>query len=132
MESYDLKEIMSGDDENSLWVSLGFSSEMAELDVVYIVCGKSINEQDCNTDMDGIYLERYDQAYSGYKGADTIQVSDFLIQVDLNSKGQKDLDFQGTVSFRIPTELKGLSNAVDIFKKMSQYECGQIIKVTKD
>ncbi len=131
MESYDLKEIMSRDDENSLWVSLGFSSEMEELDVLFIVCGKSIDEQDENNEMDGIYLERYDQENSGYKLADSIKVSNSKIQVDLNPKGQKELNFKDIVTFQVPVKLDGFSNAINIFEKMTLYKSGEIVRVAE-
>ena len=131
METYDLKEIMSGDDEDCLWVTLGFSSDLEELDVLHIVCGKWIDPQGRKTGMDGIYLERFDQAYSGYKGADSIGVSPSIIKIGLNRKGKKALGFKGAVTFRVPKKLKGLSKALKVFAKMSGYDCGRIIEIAQ-
>ena len=131
MELYDLKEIMSGEDEHCLWVTLGFSSDLEGLDVLHIVCGKSVEDQDLENGTDGIYLERFDQAYSGYKGADSIRVSPSEITVELNSEGQKELDFKGAVSFRVTEGLKGSGDAYLILAKMLRYAYGQIVELAQ-
>ena len=122
---------MSGDDQDCLWVTLGFSSELRELDVLHVVCARSVDAQDRKTGMDGIYLERFDQAFSGYKGADYIRVCPRVIEIGLNAKGQAALGFNGPVTLRIPERLKGLSDALMVFAKMHHCECGRIVETAR-
>lgn len=131
MEEYDLEEIMSGENDDCYWVTIGFSSELEEFDVLHVVCGKSISHQDRRPGMDGIYLERFDQAYGGYSLAHSIQVSNFLIQIDLNESGKDALGFDGIVTFRVPKGLKGLPDAMMVFTQMTERECGRIIKLAQ-
>ena len=122
METYNLVEILSGEDENCLWVTFGFSSDLQEQDVLHVVCGKSVEDENRCNDTDGIYLERFDQAYSVEGGADSIHISPTVIHVGLNAKGQEALDFKGPVTFPVPKGLKGLSEAYVVFNRMHEYE----------
>ncbi len=79
MEKIEIKELMAGNDDETLWVSIGFSSELEELD-----------DQDVASGMDGIYLERFDQAYSCYKGASQILVEHNSILIQLNKQCNED------------------------------------------
>ena len=64
MQVYEIEELHSSEDEQALWVSTGFVSDLNDLDVLHIVCAKEIDEKDTNTDLEGIYFERFDQGYS--------------------------------------------------------------------
>ena len=45
MISIQLEETMSGDDDNCLWVSLGYISEANPHDVFHVVVAKEVDEQ---------------------------------------------------------------------------------------
>ena len=51
---FELDEINSGQDENSLWVALGFSSSFQKLDSLFIVCPATITPKDIQTDTYGL------------------------------------------------------------------------------
>jgi hypothetical protein len=113
MEQYGLEEVMSGGEESCLWVTLGFSSKLEEDDVLHIVCATSVDDQDRRGGMVDLYLERFDQAYCCYSGADVVLVGDVSVEVRLNAKGCEALDFDGGVVLQVPNGLDGYQDAVD-------------------
>lgn len=129
MEQYALEEVMSGTEEYCLWVTLGFSSELKENDVIHIVCETSVDAQDREAGRAELYLERFDQAYCCYGGADVVLVAPSSLEVRLNQKGCEALDFDGGVCFQVPAGLKGYDDAVEILKRMSILDCGKRIQV---
>ena len=128
-ETFQLVSVQSGEDDGCLWVSLGFTSALQKYDVLHVVCGQEVDDQDRKLGMDGIYLERFDQAYSGYKGAREITVSESRVEVLLTKRGAKDLAFSGPVSFMCSKRLKGYAHAVRVFRRMSEQECGSVVRV---
>jgi hypothetical protein len=46
MEEYELEEVSSGVEESFLWVTLGFSSELEENDVLHVVCATTVDSED--------------------------------------------------------------------------------------
>ncbi len=122
-----LEEAMSGEDDLCLWVSLGYTSEANPHDVFHIVVAKEIDEQDRRLSMDAIYLEGDDQGKSCYRGADGILVSDNAIEVRLNDWGIKKLGFSESLVFLGFDTSKGESACKDIFKQMTEFECGSVI-----
>lgn len=128
-ERYEVEEIRSGVADNCLWVSIGFSSELEKLDVLHVVCAMSVEAQDRKLGQNSIYLERFDQAYSCYAGADSILVAPESIEVALNSTGRKNLSFPGKVLFVRSSRLKGWASALRVFKRMSPQECGRVVSV---
>jgi hypothetical protein len=100
MEQYELREVMSGTEESYRWVTLGFSSELEEYDVLHVVCATSVDDEDRLKGMVDLYLERFDQAYSCCGGADEILVGLTSIRVRLNEKGRETLAFDGGVAFQ--------------------------------
>jgi hypothetical protein len=130
MEQYTVEEVMSGIEDSCLWVTLGFSSELKENDVIHIVCAKTVDEQDRKGGMADLYLERFEQAYCCYGGADQVLVTPSSLEVQLNEKGSEALDLDGGgVSFQVPTGLAGYEDAMEILRKMSALECGQRLRV---
>ena len=129
MEQYELEEVKSGVEESCLWVTLGFSSELENSDVLHVVCATIVDDQDRSRGMVDLYLERFDQAYCCYGGADVVLVGRASVEVRLNQKGSEALDFDGGVVFQVPTGLDQYQEAVTIFRKMSALECGKRVRV---
>ncbi|MFK5924811.1 MAG: Imm10 family immunity protein [Verrucomicrobiota bacterium] len=129
MEVRELKELMSGSDEDCLWVTLGFASELESCDVLHIVCDKKTDDQDRSYGMEGIYLERSDQSLGGYRGADKIEIKESEVLLELNDEGQKQLGFNGAVLFFYGKETEGAEGALRVFSEMPKYECGGVIKM---
>lgn len=130
MERYALEEVMSGTEESCLWVTLGFTSELEDNDVVHIFCATTVDAQDRDEGMADLYLERFDQSYSCYGGADLVVAAPSSVEVRLNEKGSEALDFEGGgVSFQVSAELKGYQDALEILRRMSALECGKRIRV---
>jgi hypothetical protein len=129
MEQYELHEVMSGTEESSLWVTLGFSSELEVNDFLHIVCATSVDDQDRQGGMVDLYLERFDQASCCYGGADLVLVGQASVEVRLNPKGCEALDFDGGVVFQVPTGIDRYQDAVTILRTMSALECGKRIRV---
>jgi len=128
-ETYPIEEITAGVADNCLWVSIGFSSKLEKLDVLHVVCAMSVDAQDRTLGHDSIYMERFDQAYSCYSGAERIEVKPQSIEVALKSRGSKNLSLSRNVLFVVPPRLKGWSTASRIFKRMSSMPCGRIVSV---
>jgi len=129
MERYTLVEIASGIEEECLWVSLGFTSALEEHDVLHIVCATNVDAQDRELGMADLYLERFDQAYCCYGGAESVVVTANQIEVPLNHKGCEALDFEGVVVFDVPAGLAGYEDAVRILRGMTLLECGLRVRV---
>jgi hypothetical protein len=128
-ESFDVVEISSGLHEETLWVSLGFSSKLEELDVLHFVCAIEVDEQDRRLGHDAIYLERFDQAYSCYAGAEEIVIGTAGVHLKLNPHGRQSLSLPHIVDFLVGSDLKGWSGATKIFKRMQDLECGRVLRV---
>lgn len=128
-ETYEVEEISAGVVDNCLWVSIGFSSRIEKQDVLHVVCAMSVDAQDRKLGHDSIYLERFDQAYSCYSGAERIAIEPQDIHVALNPQGSKALSLPRSVSFAVPPRLKGWSVASRVFKRMSSMECGRVVTV---
>jgi len=130
MEKYVLEEVMSGTEDSCLWVTLGFASKLEDNDVVHLVCAMAVDAQDRNAGMADLYLERFDQAYSCYGGADRVVATPSTVEVHLNRKGCEALDFEGSdVCFQVPDGLQGYHDAVGVLRRMSALECGKTIRV---
>jgi len=128
--NYPLKSIQSGDDKMSgIWVSIGFSSEGREHDVIHIVGGEATHPTSIQLGMIPIYLERYDQKLSCYQGVDKILVEDGLVAVTLNKIGQDALDLPETLHFVAAKADEDFQKAREIFTKMKTFKSGRIILV---
>jgi hypothetical protein len=128
-ETYRVQEIRSGNSNDCLWVSVAFSSELERDDVLHIVCATSVDEQDRRLRQNTIYLERFDQAYSCYEGADRITVSSNRIDVEFNNAGTEHLSFTRSVAFLSNKDLHGWAEALVVFREMSKHECGRVVSV---
>jgi hypothetical protein len=129
LERHILKWVKSGQLEDTLWVSLGFASKLEANDRLHIVCAKAFDAQDVKHRMDTIYLERFDQAYSCYHGARSIEVGATGVHLRLNAHGQKSLDFRAHLHLSLPSVLRGWKAAQKVFAQMSEHRCGAVIKV---
>ena len=127
-ESFQVVEINSGLHEETLWVSVGFSSELQEQDVLHFVCATDVDEQDRRLGHNAIYLERFDQAYSCYDGAKAIVIGTAGVRVELNAHGRESLSLPHKIDFLVASDLKGWSEAVGIFKRMQELECGRVLR----
>jgi hypothetical protein len=130
-ESFEVVEISSGRHEDTLWVSVGFSSELQESDVLHFVCAMDVDEQDRRLGHDAMYLERFDQAYSCYSGAEAIVIGATGLQIKLNAHGCESLSLANEVDFLVAPDLQGWSEAVGIFKRMQDLECGSVLRSVK-
>jgi len=128
-ERYELRSIRSGSTGSELYVSFGLSSPLERWDAFHIVCAKKVDDQDRELGMNTIYLERFDQAYSCYKGASSIRVSQRQVDLHLTKTGAKALDFKPLLQFVLPPQLAGVRKALTVFKRMPRYECGRLVQV---
>jgi hypothetical protein len=130
MERYTLEEAMSGVEDSFLWVTLGFSSELEAHDVLHIVCATVVDTQDREGGIADLYLERFDQAYSCYGGAELVVVTPSSVEVRLTQAGGEALEFEGgRVFFDVPAGLASFGDALQILRKMTSLECGQRVRV---
>jgi hypothetical protein len=127
--TYPLVSVKSGKSQMAgIWVSIGFSSEQREFDVLHVVGGDSTNPQHIRLGLVGIYLERYDQSLSCYQGADAILIKDDALTITLNKTGQDALHLPGVLHFTTNAVNNDFKAARAIFTKMKQYESGKIIR----
>ena len=119
MERYKLEEVMSGHEADCLWITLGFSSGLCANDVLHIVRGTVTDEKKSELGVAGLYLERFDQAYSCTGGAEHIAATPLSVQVRLNEKGRDALGFADTeVWFDASNNLAKYGEALEILQKM--------------
>jgi hypothetical protein len=128
MATFDLVEISAGVHEETLWVSVGFSSDLEDQDVLHVVCALEVDDQDRRLGHDAIYLERFDQANSCYAGAEEIAIGAEGIELKLNAHGCESLSLPQSVMFVVSSTLKGWGNAQAIFRRMRDLECGRVIR----
>lgn len=129
MERYPLDEVTFGVEDSCLWVTLGFSSPLERNDLLHIVCATSVDAQDRRSGMADLYLERFDQAYSCYGGADLVLVTPALVDLRLNARGCDALRFDGAVMLDVPESLHPYRDALLIFRRMLGLECGARIRI---
>ncbi len=126
MERYVLEEIMSGQDQGCVWVTLGFSSKREKNDVLHIVCAEVVTEQDRRNGTASLYLERLDQGEACYSPATSVLVTRTSVEVRLNKKDAGVLVFKpGVLYFEVPRGLSGFDDAFKTLKQMSTLECGK-------
>ena len=128
VERHILKWVKSGTLDDTLWVSLGFASRLEALDRLHVVCATASDAQDAKLGMNTIYLERFDQAYSCYKGAHRIEVSPGGVKFRLTAHGRKSLDFKEYLHLAVPKGLRGWRAALKVFSDMPNYEAGQVLR----
>ncbi len=127
IEEYILEEVKSGETEEVLWVSLGFRSELEQLDVLHVVCAKTVDSQDRKNGHVSIYLERFDQAYSCYSGASAIEHRKDCVIVDFTEHGAEKLDFAPRLLLSVSSRVGGYTDARDVMGKMAFLECGSVV-----
>lgn len=128
MLEIELKEVHSGEEEFVYWVSLGFSSDLEEYDVLHIVCGKSVDQQEKESNMDTIYMERFDQSYGCYGGASMIKICETGILIEFTQAGINTIELPEQVFFKAGSNLNGFSDAVKVLHQMREFPWGKIIK----
>ncbi|MGO1071903.1 hypothetical protein [Lysobacter sp. CA199] len=129
MKTYRIEEVHCGEEEDEyLWVTLGFVSEENDLDVLHIVCACQVGPQDRAGAMDRIYLERDDQSRGGYGGAERIVAGENSVEVLFNAAGLDQLEFGGSLSLQWPPDLAGKAEALRILARMREYECGGVVE----
>ena len=127
-ESFNVVEISSGLHEETLWVSVGFSSDLEDQDVLHFVCALEVDDQDRRLGHNAIYLERFDQAYSCYAGAEAVLISAGGIDLTLNAHGSESLSLPQSVEFVVTANLNGWEDALAIFRRMQDLECGHVLR----
>ena len=128
METFDLKEVQSGEDAGCLWVSLGFSSDLRKLDVLHVVCGKDNAPERISADT-GIYFERFDQAHSCCGRATSIRVRTTTVRIDLSPAETRALGFRGLVAFVGCEKVAGFEEAITVFRAFAQHSRGRNVLV---
>ena len=124
----EVEEIRSGEDDAVLWVSLGFESELAKNDVLFIVCGKSVDEQDRELGMDGLYFERFNQINSCYNAAERISVTEDAISISLTEEGRGELKLPELVRFGCSLVSTEFREARKVFEKMMRYDWAKAVQ----
>ena len=120
--------MQSGDDDDVLWVSFGFESELSKNDVLLIVCGKAVDEQDRELGMYGLYFEGSEQTRSCYNAAERITVSESAVDIDLTEEGSRMLEFPGQVRFICDSVAPEFRKAQRVFEKMMRYEWAKALQ----
>ena len=128
MRTYPIEEVHSGEDDGSLWVSLGFASQDNPLDVLHIVCTLQPDAQDRALGMAALYLERDDQSRGGYAGADRILAGADAVTVELNAAGRERLEFDAPLRLTWAATLPGREAALSILARMGGDECGRVVE----
>lgn len=123
-----LTEVHAGDHTGSLWVSLGFSSDVCALDVLHVVCGRDDASSKTPADS-GLYFERFDQVFSHSGRATKIIVRPSTIRLAFSSAEARTLGFCGPVTFVNCEGVAGFSEAVVIFRAMAQHSRGRNVVV---
>jgi hypothetical protein len=127
---YEIEEVMSGVEDSCLWVTLHFSSQLHDDDVLHIVCSTTVDRRDRELGMADLYLERFEQANNCYGGAEQIMVTPSSIQIRLNKKGSDALCFEGVdVWFSVPNGRADYEAMLRITQKMTALECGKRVVV---
>jgi hypothetical protein len=121
MEQYALEEVMSGTEESCLWVTLGFRSELEKNDVLHIVCATTVDPRDRNGRMADLYLERFDQAYSCYGGADLVVATPSFVEVRMNDKVRRKRRLLGTSDPTPFTSSDSVSTILEIDPSIGPY-----------
>jgi hypothetical protein len=129
MKTYDLVEIKSGTFLKSYWVTLGFSSNIKEHDVVHVVVGQSLDAQQIRHGTNGVYLERFDQSLACYKGADHILVGKRDVTLTLNQAGGNALRLPKQVRFVWKSADREFDLAKAVFKKMASLKWAKVIQI---
>lgn len=129
-QSIEVEEMRSGEDDHVIWVSLGFKSELSADDVLFIVCGKTVDEQDRELGMDGLYFERLDQINSCYNAAERIYVSEGAVELDLTGEGARGLKLPELVHFDCDSVASEFRDARKLLKKMTRYEWAKAVQST--
>jgi hypothetical protein len=124
---FEVEEMRAEEDEHLLSVSFGFGSQLSEFDVLFIVCGKTADEQDLRRGLDGLYFERFDQLYSCYNAAESISVSEDAVALDLTPEGSRQLGLPALVSFDCRSVAAEFRVARKVFGKMAEYEWAKAI-----
>lgn len=130
-QNIEIEEMQSGEDDVVLWISFGFRSELSENDILFIVCGKEINEQDKRLGMDEVYFERLDQINSCYNAAERISVSEGAVDIDFTENGCRELKLSKLVRFDCKSVTSEFSDACIIFRKMIAQEWAKTIQFAK-
>ncbi|MCI0620134.1 MAG: hypothetical protein L0387_00390 [Acidobacteria bacterium] len=128
METFELKEVQSGEDAGCLWVTLGFSSKLRKFDVLHVVCGKDNAPESISADT-GLYFERFDQAHSCCGRATSIGVRTTTVRIDLSPAETRALGFRGPVTFVNCAKVTGFEKAITVFRAFAQHSRGKNVIV---
>jgi len=132
MSTIQIEEMAAGEDEITIRVSLGFKSEISPFDVLFIVCGKSVNERQIQHAMDRLYFERFDQGMSCYGGADSIRLGTADVTIHFTPAGTNRMRFPETVRFDLSAAAKRSGSVADNLRRMRDFPWGSVIADTAD
>ena len=127
MSVIQIEEMAAGEDDITIWISLGFKSDISPFDVLFIVCGKSKCEQQIQHGMAKLYFERFDQGMSCYGGADSIKLGASDVTIHFTPVGIKRMHFPETVRFDLSAAAERSGSVAMNFKKMRAFPWGSII-----
>ena len=127
IDTIQIEEMGAGTDEISIWVSLGFKSEISPFDVLFVVCGKKMSEQQIQHGCDSLYYERFDQGMSCHSGADSIKLEPAAITIHFTALGIKRMKFSETVRFDASAVPEQFAKVCKNLRVMKNYPWGSIV-----
>lgn len=89
--------IVSFDEDEVMAVFAFFADEGESADYLMLQYPLETDEQDRHLRLDGLYIERNDQAFGCYRGVESIKRIGDRIEIDLNAKGKRQLKVERMV-----------------------------------
>jgi hypothetical protein len=124
MQRFRLAEVTSAHGDDT-WVSLGFESTLAPFDVLHVVPGSAPDASD------GLYVERFDQAYSTANGVRSLVVERDHVTIPLTDDAQRELAFDSAeLVFEGADRLAAYREAIHAFREMTRR--GYPIQIAQD
>jgi hypothetical protein len=127
MDTIQIEEMGAGADDSTVWVSLGFKSDISPFDVLFIVCAKEKSERHMQLGLDTLYFERFNQAMSCYGGSDKILVEPAAITMHFTSLGMTRMRFSETVRFDTSAVPDHHAKVREHLQAMKDYRWGSVI-----
>ena len=127
MDTIQIEEMGAGADDSTIWVSVGFKSDISPFDVLFIVCAKEKSEQQIQHGLDSLYYERFDQAMGCYGGSDRIMIEPVAIELHFTPIGMKRMRFAETVRFDTSAVPDHHAKVREHLLLMRRYRWGSVI-----
>lgn len=88
---------VSFDEDDIMAVFAFFADEGQSAEYVMLQHPLQTDEQDRRLGLDGLYIERNDQAFGGYRGVESIRRLGDRIEIGLNAEGKRQLKVERIV-----------------------------------